>query len=156
MNDFAVSVAKTALWIAESQMFERTKDLIYSEVDYLPIKSYTNIVEANALKIDWNEVVDKYDLSYIIGNPPFIGQTLQTKEQKNELKNICVDSKGKTYKKAGKIDYVAGWFFKAAELIKNTSIKVAFVSTNSITQRKQVTYVWKPVYERFSYKNTFL
>lgn len=150
INDFAVSVAKTALWIAESQMFEKTKDLIYSEVDYLPIKSYANIVEGNALTMNWNDVVDRRDLDYIIGNPPFIGHSIQNTEQKKEIRNIYSDEEGKEYRLAGKIDYVAGWYFKAAKLISNTKIRVAFVSTNSITQGEQVTGVWKPIYERFN------
>ena len=109
INDFAVSVAKTALWIAESQMLEATKEIVYAEIDFLPLKSYTNIVEGNALALDWEEVVPKDMLKYIIGNPPFVGYTLQTKEQKISLKSVYVDEDGKPYKTAGKVDFVAGW-----------------------------------------------
>ncbi len=98
INDFAVSVAKTALWIAESQMLEATKEIVYAEIDFLPLKSYTNIVEGNALALDWEEVVPKDMLKYIIGNPPFVGYTLQTKEQKISLKSVYVDEDGKPYK----------------------------------------------------------
>lgn len=150
INDFAVAVAKTALWIAESQMFEKTKDLIYSEVDFLPIKSYTNIIEGDALEMDWNNVIDRYDLDYIIGNPPFIGHSVQNSEQKKQMRSIYIDLMGKEYPLSGKIDYVAGWFFKAAEFIENTKTKVALVSTNSITQGEQVAGVWKPLYDRFN------
>ena len=149
INDFAVSVAKTALWIAESQMLEATKEIVYAEIDFLPLKSYTNIVNANALTIDWETVVEKDKLNYIIGNPPFLGYSQQSKEQKANLLSVYVDEKGKPYKTSGKIDFVAGWYFKASQLMQGTSIQTALVSTNSITQGEQVSSVWKPLYERF-------
>lgn len=149
INDFAVTVAKTALWIAESQMLEETKKIIYTNIDFLPLKTNASIVEANALTLDWETVVPKAKLNYIMGNPPFVGYSLQSKEQKQEILSIYVDEKGKTYKTAGKNDYVSGWYFKAAQYIWHTDIKVAFVSTNSITQGEQVASVWKPLYDRF-------
>ena len=149
INDFAVSVAKTALWIAESQMLEATKEIVYAEIDFLPLKSYTNIVNANALTTDWETVVDKDKLSYIIGNPPFVGHSIQNAEQKKDMRRIYVNENGKEYNLAGKIDYVAGWYYKASELIFGTNARVAFVSTNSICQGEQVAGVWKPLYERF-------
>ena len=149
INDFAVSVANAALWIAESQMLEETMSIVYSNIDFLPIKSYSNIVEGNALKLNWEEVVPKEKLSYIIGNPPFVGHSIQNEQQKKEIRSIYVDENGKEYNLAGKIDYVAGWYFKAASLISNTNIKVAFVSTNSICQGEQVVGVWQPLYKRF-------
>ena len=150
INDFAVTVAKTALWIAESQMMKATEEIAQMSLDFLPLKSYANIVEANALTLDWESVVDKSKLNYIMGNPPFVGYSLQDKDQKAEILSIYVDEKGKPYKTAGKVDYVAGWYFKAASLIAHTNIKVAFVSTNSITQGEQVAAVWKPLYDRFN------
>lgn len=144
INDFAASVAKTALWIAESQMFEKTKDLIYRETDYFPIKSYANIVQGNALSINWNEVVDLRDLNFIIGNPPFIGARLMTDVQSAELGRIFGKQKG-----IGQLDYVAGWYRKAAEFIQRTKVKCAFVSTNSITQGEQVTPLWRPLMEEY-------
>lgn len=150
INDFAVTVAKTALWIAENQMMQKTADIVHTRLDFLPLTTNAYIVEGNALQIDWNEVVDKNELSYIMGNPPFVGYSLQSKEQKNDILSIYVDEKGKPYKTAGKIDYVSGWYFKAAELIADTRIQCAFVSTNSITQGEQVAGVWKPIYERFN------
>ena len=150
INDFAVSVAKTALWIAESQMLEETADIVYTNIDFLPLKSYTNIVEGNALEIDWETVVPKDKLNYIIGNPPFVGHSIQNAEQKKDMRAIYVDENGKEYSLAGKIDYVAGWYFKASELIFGTAAKVAFVSTNSICQGEQVAGVWKPIYDRFN------
>ena len=150
INDFAVSVAKTALWIAESQMLEETADIVYTNIDFLPLKSYTNIVEGNALRTDWETIVPKDKLNYIIGNPPFVGHSIQNAEQKKDMRAIYVDENGKEYSLAGKIDYVAGWYFKASELIFGTAAKVAFVSTNSICQGEQVAGVWKPIYDRFN------
>lgn len=150
INDFAVTVAKTALWIAESQMMKETENIIHMNLDFLPLKSYANIVEGNALRIDWETVVPKDKLNYIMGNPPFVGYSLQSPEQKKDILSIYVDEKGKPYKTAGKIDYVSGWYFKAAEFMQNTSICTAFVSTNSITQGEQVAGVWKPLYDRFN------
>ncbi len=150
INDYAVTVAKTALWIAESQMMKETEEIVKMDLDFLPLKSYANIVEANALRIDWESVCPKEKLTYIMGNPPFVGYSLQTKEQKEDILSIYVDGKGKPYKTAGKVDYVAGWYFKASQLIAYTKIKVAFVSTNSITQGEQVAFVWKPLYDRFN------
>ena len=149
INDFAVTVAKTALWIAESQMMRETEEIVEHDLDFLPLKSYANITEANALRIDWESVVPKEKLSYIMGNPPFVGYSLQSKEQKADIRSIYVDENGNPYKTAGKIDYVAGWYFKACELMHSTAIQTAFVSTNSITQGEQVASVWKPLYERF-------
>lgn len=149
INDFAVTVAKTALWIAESQMMQETEQLMQINLDFLPLKSYANIVEGNALRIDWESVVDKSKLSYIMGNPPFVGYSLQSKSQKDDMLSIYVDEKGKPYKTAGKIDYVSAWYFKAAQLMQGTTVRTAFVSTNSITQGEQVAGVWKPLYDRF-------
>lgn len=99
--------------------------------------------------MDWEEVVPKDKLSYIMGNPPFIGYSLQSKEQKEDILTLYVDEKGKPYKTAGKIDYVSGWYWKASVLMQHTGIRTAFVSTNSITQGEQVAGVWKPLYDRF-------
>lgn len=149
INDFAVTVAKTALWIAESQMMKETEGIVNMNLDFLPLKTNAYITEANALRIAWESVVPKAKLNYIMGNPPFVGYSLQSKEQKADMLAIYVDENGKPYKTAGKIDYVAGWYFKAAQLMHNTAVRTAFVSTNSITQGEQVASVWKPLYERF-------
>lgn len=149
INDFAVTVAKTALWIAEAQMLSETEAIVHQDLDFLPLKSYTNIVEGNALRIDWESVVPKDKLSFIIGNPPFVGYSLQSKEQKEDILSIYVDEKGKPYKTAGKIDYVAGWYWKAAEMMMETNIRTALVSTNSICQGEQVAGIWEPIYKRF-------
>ena len=149
INDFAVTVAKTALWIAESQMMKETEDIVHMDLDFLPLTTNAFIVEGNSLQIDWESVVPKYQVSYIMGNPPFVGYSLQSKEQKKDILSIYVDEKEKPYKTAGKIDYVAGWYFKAAQFMQGTTIRTAFVSTNSITQGEQVAGVWKPLYDRF-------
>ena len=148
INDFAVTVAKTALWIAESQMMKQTEDIVHMNLDFLPLKTYANIVEANALRIDWETVVPKEKLNYIMGNPPFVGYSLQSKSQKDDILSIYVDEKGKPYKTAGKIDYVACWYYKASKMMQGTNIKTALVSTNSITQGEQVAAVWKPLCEQ--------
>jgi hypothetical protein len=149
INDFAVTVAKTALWIAESQMMKETEDVVHMSLDFLPLKTNAYIVEGNALRLDWESVVPKHKLNYIMGNPPFVGYSLQSKAQKDDILSIYVDEQGKAYKTAGKIDYVSGWYFKATQLMRGTAIRTAFVSTNSITQGEQVAGVWKPLYERF-------
>lgn len=148
INDFAVTVAKTALWIAESQMMKETEEIIHSNLEFLPLKSYANIVEGNALRIDWETVVPKNNLNYIMGNPPFVGYAYQTKEQKEDLINVT-NNAGKN------IDYVAGWYFKATNYIVKSKVKVAFVSTNSITQGEQVAAVWKPLHEQFNIQVDF-
>lgn len=143
INDFAVSVAKTALWIAESQMLEATKEIIYAELDFLPLKSYTNIHHGNALTTDWETVVDKDKLNYIIGNPPFVGHQWQTKEQKEGMAQAFYD-----LKKHGKLDFVTSWFAKASQLMQETTIMTAFVSTNSIVQGEAVRTLWEYLFDK--------
>ena len=130
INDFAVSVAKTALWIAENQMLEETLDIVFANIDFLPLKSYTNIIEGNALRIDWETVVPKNKLNYIIGNPPFLGAKYTSKEQKLDLEVVNPQLKG--------IDFVSAWFYKAAALINDTKARVAFVYNKSNKQGEQV------------------
>ncbi|MBE6245564.1 MAG: class I SAM-dependent DNA methyltransferase [Bacteroidales bacterium] len=201
INDFACSVAQTALWIAESQMMQETEEIVGFDLDPLPLKTNINIKEGNALRLDWSEweipeinpsifahhaniyptfeekrllaeptakykTVDVYsghieirqkpksktyhvDFDYIMGNPPFLGYSLQNKSQKDDILSIFKDKNGKTYKTAGKIDYVSGWFYIVSKLISGTKIKAALVSTNSITQGEQVASVWKPLVELF-------
>ena len=201
INDFAVTVATTALWISEAQMLAETERIVQQDIDFLPLKPYHNIREGNALRMDWdvidvpsniptihaknvhliiepepmmasepvvefdelNVVANRFDgnakpnvqryqvhYDYIIGNPPFVGYSLQSKEQKDDILNIFVDAKGKPFKTAGKIDYVAGWYYKASQLMKHsTDTRAALVSTNSITQGEQVAAIWKPLKELF-------
>lgn len=145
INDFAVTVAKTALWISEDQMMKETEEIIHANIDFLPLKSYANIVEGNALRMDWEEVVAKSELNYIMGNPPFVGARYMDKEQSSDLKS-ALDTK----KSISKLDYVSGWYAKAAKLIDGTDIECAFVSTNSITQGEQVSLLWKDLFDKFN------
>ena len=149
VNDFAVAVSKAALWIAESQALQETENIVQMHIDFLPLKSYANIVEGNALRMDWGEVIPREKCRYIIGNPPFIGYTYRSDAQKEDMEPIWRDEQGKPYKAVGKIDYVSCWHFKAAQFMQNTNIRTAFVSTNSITQGEQVVSIWKPLMERF-------
>ncbi len=137
INDFAVTVAKTALWIAESQMMKETEDVVHMSLDFLPLKSYANIVEGNALRLDWESVVPKDKLDYIMGNPPFVGARLMEKPQKDDLSIVFSGLKN-----TGNLDYVSGWYKKAAALMNDSSIRAALVSTNSITQGEQVPVLW--------------
>lgn len=200
INDFAVTVATTALWISEAQMLAETEKIIRRDIDFLPLKPYHNIREGNALRMEWDiieckdglpqslppkalptsvpqagfvpevikreEVRPKVELvtyseapripaymmfyDYIIGNPPFVGYSLQSKEQKEDILSVFLDKNGKPFKTAGKIDYVAGWYYKAAQLMSHsTHTRAALVSTNSITQGEQVAAIWKPLKELF-------
>ena len=143
INDFAVTVAKTALWIAESQMLKETEDIVNMSLDFLPLKSYANIVEGNALRTDWETVVPKDKLNYIMGNPPFVGARLMTKEQKDDVVSVF----GAKWKNAGNLDYVSCWYKKATDLMKGTNIRTALVSTNSVSQGESVAILWKPLFE---------
>ena len=151
INDFAVTVATTALWISEAQMLVETERIMARNIDFLPLHHYDGIHEGNALRMDWSSVVAPEKLNYIIGNPPFIGYSLQSKSQKEDILNILVDKSGKPFKTAGKIDYVAGWYYKSAQMMQaNPNINAALVSTNSITQGEQVASIWKPLKEMFN------
>ena len=143
INDFAVTVAKTALWIAESQMMKETEEILNRNLDFLPLKSYANIVEGNALRIDWESVVPKDKLNYIMGNPPFVGGMMTNKEQKADMLAVMGNIKG-----LGELDYVSAWYYKATDFIQNTGVKVAFVSTNSICQGQQAVTMWQPLFDK--------
>lgn len=162
INDFAVTVAKTALWIAESQMIAETEKIVSREIDFLPLKTNAFIVEGNALRMDWstlkpdggNELPDdglfagitthvdgsEHHYDYIMGNPPFVGARLMSESQKSDVLSVW-----ENIKNIGNVDYVSCWYKKAADLMKNTNTKAALVSTNSITQGEQVAIMWKPL-----------
>ena len=154
INDFAVTVARTALWIAEAQMMKETEDIIHMRLDFLPLKSYTNIHEGNALRMDWETVVAKNKLNYIMGNPPFVGIRHSNEEHRRDLKTIT-----SVISKAGALDYVTAWYILAGQYIQKTNIKVAFVSTNSICQGEQAFSLWHYLVEscclqiNFAYKS---
>lgn len=143
INDFAVTVAKTALWIAESQMMKETESIVHLHLDFLPLTTNAFIVEGNALRFDWKELIASDELSYIMGNPPFVGKKEQNPEQKNDLKRIFKNTKG-----AGNLDYVCSWYRRAVDYMKCCpAVHTAFVSTNSITQGEQVPILWGNLYK---------
>lgn len=149
INDFAVKVAKTALWIAEAQMWTETKKLVSSNsdlTDFLPLDSYDNIIEGNALRLDWNEVLPNNECNYIMGNPPFVGFTYMNSSQKEDMNLIFQGTKN--------LDYVCCWYKKSNDYIKNTKIECGLVSTNSITQGETVASLWKFInyHINFAYK----
>ena len=141
INDFAVTVAKTALWIAESQMMKETEKILLVPLDFLPLKTNAYIVEGNALRIDWESVIPKSELNYIMGNPPFVGARLMDKAQKDDINHIFAG-----WKNAGNLDYVCCWYKKAADIMQNTAIRTALVSTNSVSQGESVANLWKPLF----------
>lgn len=142
INDFAATVAKTALWIAESQMLKETEDIVAHQIDFLPLKSYANITEGNALRLNWEDVVPKGKLNYIMGNPPFVGARLMNADQKADV-NLIFDG----WKNAGNLDYVCCWYKKTTDLMQGTAIRSALVSTNSVSQGESVANLWKPLFE---------
>ena len=145
INDFACSVAQTALWIAESQMMQETDEIVGFNLDPLPLKTYTNIHEGNALRMDWNEVIPASELNYIMGNPPFVGLSLRDQSQQDDMDLVFADND-----RAGRLDYVAAWYKKAAQYMDEVApsdIEVAFVSTNSIVQGEQVPILWEDLFE---------
>lgn len=143
INDFAVAVARTALWIAESQTMKETEHIVGRPIDYFPLKENPNIVEGNALRIDWNDIVPAAELDYLYGNPPFLGARMMSKEQKSDV----LDTFGPKWKNVGNLDYVCCWYKKAADYMYGTAVRAAFVSTNSISQGEQVADLWKPLIE---------
>lgn len=142
INDFAVTVGKTALWIAESQMMKETEDIISMSLDFLPLKTNANIIRENALLIDWENIIPSHELKYLMGNPPFVGARLMSKEQQFDRDKV-LDG----WKNYGDLDYVTCWFKKAAEYVKGSFVKAALVATNSITQGEVVPFIWKPLKE---------
>lgn len=146
INDFAVTVATTALWISEAQMLAETERIIHQDITFLPLKSYTNIHEGNAIRSDWETVVPKDRLSYIMGNPPFVGARMmaQGSSQKKDVEDLF----GKI-KDVQDLDYVCCWYKKAAQLMQNTHIRTGFVSTNSICQGSQVPILWDVLFNDY-------
>ena len=146
INDFACSVAQTALWIAESQMMAATDEIVGFTLDPLPLKTYTNIHEGNALRMDWNEVIPASELNYIMGNPPFVGFIYMSPEQKDDVESIYPGIKN--------VDYVSCWFKKACDYTRGTNVESAFVSTNSVSQGETVGRMWEglDVFINFAHK----
>ena len=149
INDFAVTVAKTALWIAESQMMKETEEIVHMSLDFLPLKSYANIIEGNALRIDWEHIVSKHELNYIMGNPPFIGFKFAGETQKEDMKLVFSETK------PALLDYVCCWYKKAAEYIQGSKCEAAFVSTNSVSQGQMAGDLWFLLLKKYSISINF-
>lgn len=142
INDFAVHVAETAMQIAKHQMDIETSAILNRRIETLPLTKDTSIVEANALTTNWNDILPASECSFVVGNPPFLGARYQTKQQKTELMGALGRAKN-----SGNVDYVAGWFHKAAGYIDTFPIRCAFVATNSICQGDHVANMWKPLWD---------
>ena len=149
-EEFPAQIAQVAMWLVDHQMNMMISEYFGQYFVRLPLKKSANIVHANSLRIDWEDVVAKDKLSYILGNPPFIGKQLQTKEQKEDMKAIFGKVKG-----AGVLDYVTAWYIKASRYMQDTQIKSAFVSTNSIAQGEQVGILWKELFDNYKIKIHF-
>jgi len=145
LDEFPARIAEVAMWLIDHQMNMKISEEFGQYFIRLPLKKAAKIINTNALRLDWHEVVPNIELSYILGNPPFIGKQLQTKEQKEDLKIIFNGVKG-----AGVLDYVTAWYMKAAQYIQETKIKVAYVSTNSISHGEQVGILWNELLNKYN------
>lgn len=143
INDFAVSVAKTAIWIAESQMMQETEGIVHREMNFLPLTTNANIHEGNALRMDWKEILPPSDDVKIMGNPPFVGARLMKAGSAQKQDMAAVFDGWKNY---GNLDYVCAWYKLATDYMKGTRIHAAFVSTNSVSQGDSVAILWKPLF----------
>jgi hypothetical protein len=150
VEEFAAQIAQVAMWLIDHQMNMMISEYFGQYFVRLPLKKSAYIVHGNSLTIDWEEVVSKDKLSYILGNPPFYGKQYQSKEQRRDMEVVFAKVQG-----AGVLDYVTCWYFKASQYIQNTNIKVAFVSTNSIAQGEQVGILWKELFENHGVKIHF-
>lgn len=148
INDFAVTVAKTALWIAESQMMKETEDIVHMNLDFLPLKTNAFIIEGNSLSIDWEDIIPKHELNYIMGNPPFVGHKNVSPEQKDDMKRIFNN-------KQGRLDYVSAWYMLASRYIQNSKVECAFVSTNTVVQGTHVESLWNTLLNDYKVKINF-
>lgn len=143
IHDFAATVAKTALWIAEGQMLQETVNIIGKHLDYLPLSTGAHITEGNALRLDWNDEIPAEECDYILGNPPFHGARKKSKQQGADLREVF----GNNWDHVGDLDYVAGWFKKSADYMQGTSIHAALVATNSISQGISVGALWDALFK---------
>ena len=149
-DEFAVRVAEVAMWLIDHQMNVKVSNEFGQYFVRLPLKKSAKIVHGNSLRIDWESVVAKEKLNFILGNPPFVGSKMMNETQRDDLLSIFNDAKG-----AGVMDYVSAWYVKAAELIQNSNIQVAFVSTNSISQGEQVGILWNVLFNEYKIKIHF-
>ena len=150
IEEFPAQIAQVAMWLIDHQMNMMISEYFGQYFVRLPLKKSANIVNANSLQIPWEDVISSDKLTYILGNPPFYGKQYQSKEQRNDMEIIFNKIKG-----AGVLDYVTAWYLKASKYIQNTKIKVAFVSTNSISQGEQVGILWKELFDNYGIKIYF-
>jgi len=150
VEEFPAQIAQVAMWLIDHQMNMMISEHFGQYFVRLPLNKSANIVHANSLQISWEDVISKEKLTYILGNPPFIGKQLQNKEQKDDMARIFNKVQG-----AGVLDYVTAWYLKASKYIQGTNIKVAFVSTNSIVQGEQVAILWKELFSNYGIKIHF-
>lgn len=155
IEDFPCQVAQLSMLLMKHLMDAEVGEYFGINVIDFPIRDTAHIVHANALQIDWNTVVPAEELDYIIGNPPFLGYSNQDPAQKQDILSIFLDSTGKPIRSAGKIDFVAAWYYKAAQIMQKTQVRTAFVSTNSITQGDQVAPIWGTIMPMFDIKIDF-
>ncbi len=145
LEEFPAQIAKVAMWLVDHQMNMLCSAEFGEYFVRLPLRKSANIIQGDALELDWNEVTPKEQLSYIIGNPPFVGARLMSKEQSKQIESVFNHIRG-----AGNLDYVTAWYAKAAHYIQGSRIKVAFVSTNSIVQGEQVGILWRVLLEKYN------
>jgi Uncharacterized protein conserved in bacteria len=150
-EEFPCEIAKVGMWLIDHQMNLEASDLFGQCCHRLPLTQSAKIVCGNALRVDWESVVPKSELSYILGNPPFVGARLMSPEQKEDMLNIF----GAKFNGVGNLDYVTAWYKRAADYALGTDIKCAFVSTNSICQGEQVVLLWKPLFEKYNVRINF-
>jgi hypothetical protein len=149
-EEFPARIAEVAMWLIDHQMNMQISNEFGQYFVRLPLKKSAKIVHGNALQTEWESIVSKNELSYILGNPPFIGKQVQKPEQKADMEKIFAGVTG-----GGTLDYVTAWYVKAAQYIQDTKIKVAFVSTNSIAQGEQVGIIWGLLFHKYKIKIHF-
>jgi len=149
-EEFPARIAEVAMWLIDHQMNMKISNEFGQYFVRLPLKKSAKILNADALETDWENIVSKTELSYIIGNPPFIGHQWRNDKQKKGMELVFGDAK-----RAGRLDYVCAWYIKAAKYIQDTKIKVAFVSTNSIVQGEQTSILWEQLFIQFNIKIHF-
>jgi hypothetical protein len=150
IEEFPAQIAQVALWLMDHQMNIRVGERFGEYFARLPLVKSATIAHGNSLRIDWNTVVPKERLSYILGNPPFGGKHIQSKSQRDDQISVMGQIKS-----GSDLDFVANWFVRSAEFTRGTAIDFAFVSTNSITQGEQVPLLWPHLLEREGLNITF-
>jgi len=150
LSEWAVRIAEVAMWLVDHQLNAQAAEIFGQRFERLPLRASPHIVQANALRTDWNTVLPREQCSYVLGNPPFVGKHLMNGDQGQDMALVWGETEG-----VGVLDYVTGWYRKAAEYIHGTGIVVGFVSTNSITQGEQVGALWNPLFQRFGLKIHF-